>query len=88
MPTKRTGRPGELALSENARLVLARRYLAKDDGGQPAETPGELFRRVALNIAQAEERFSGQNADSGVAVAEWEAKFLAIMQDLDFLPNS
>ncbi len=88
MPTKKPGRPGELALSDNARLVLARRYLAKDDAGQPVETPAELFRRVALNIAQAEGRFNGQNVDSGAAVAEWEPKFLAIMQDLDFLPNS
>jgi ribonucleoside-diphosphate reductase alpha chain len=88
MPTKKPERGGELALSDNARLVLTRRYLAKDDAGQPAETPEELFRRVALNIAQAEVLFSGQSADSGAAVTEWEAKFLAIMHDLDFLPNS
>ncbi len=88
MPMKKPGRPGELALSDNARLVLARRYLAKDDAGHPVETPEELFRRVALNIAQAEGRFNGQDVDSGAAVAEWEPKFLAIMQDLDFLPNS
>ena len=88
MRTKKSGLPGELALSDNARLVLARRYLAKDDAGQPMETPDELFRRVALNIAQAEGRFSGQNVDGPAAVAEWEPKFLAIMQDLDFLPNS
>ncbi|MCH7953429.1 MAG: vitamin B12-dependent ribonucleotide reductase, partial [Chloroflexi bacterium] len=88
MPTKKPGRPGEIALSDNARLVLTRRYLAKDDAGQPAETPEELFRRVALNIAQAEGLFSGRDGDSGAAVAAWEAKFLAIMQDFDFLPNS
>ena len=88
MPTKKPGRPGEIALSDNARLVLTRRYLAKDDAGQPAETPEELFRRVALNIAQAEGLFSGRDGDSGGAVAAWEAKFLAIMQDFDFLPNS
>ncbi len=88
MPTKKPERGGELALSDNARLVLTRRYLAKNDAGQPAETPEELFRRVALNIAQAEELFSGQSADSGAAVTEWEAKFLAIMHNLDFLPNS
>jgi ribonucleoside-diphosphate reductase alpha chain len=75
-------------LSDNARLVLTRRYLAKDDAGQPVETPEELFQRVALNIALAEGRFNDQNVDSAGAVAEWQAKFLAIMQDLDFLPNS
>ncbi len=88
MPTKKPGRPEEVTLSGNARLVLARRYLAKDEEGQPLETPEELFRRVAHNIAQAEARFNGENVDSGAAVAEWEPQFLAVMQDLDFLPNS
>ena len=88
MQKKNPGHPGEFALSDNARLVLARRYLAKDDASQPVETPAELFRRVALNIAQAEERFNDQNADDGAAVTEWEPKFRAIMKELDFLPNS
>ncbi len=88
MQKKNPGHPGEFALSDNARLVLARRYLAKDDASQPVETPAELFRRVALNIAQAEERFNDQNADGAAAVTEWEPKFSAIMKELDFLPNS
>ncbi len=88
MQKKNPGHPGEFALSDNARLVLARRYLAKDDASQPVETPAELFRRVALNIAQAEERFNDQNADGAAAVTEWEPKFRAIMKELDFLPNS
>jgi ribonucleotide reductase alpha subunit len=41
-------------LSDNARVVLERRYLAKDDDGNLIETPEELFRRVAHNVAQAE----------------------------------
>ncbi|HEY5638746.1 MAG TPA: adenosylcobalamin-dependent ribonucleoside-diphosphate reductase, partial [Dehalococcoidia bacterium] len=88
MPTKKPGRPEEVTLSDNARLVLARRYLAKDEQGQPLETPEELFRRVAHNIAQAEARFNAENVDSAPAVAEWEPRFLAVMHDLDFLPNS
>ena len=35
----------------NARIVLERRYLAKDDNGNLAETPEQLFRRVADNLA-------------------------------------
>jgi len=48
------GRAAKIPLSDNARVVLERRYLAKDDAGRPVETPEELFRRVAHNIAQAE----------------------------------
>jgi len=88
MDMKERGSAGSVALSDNARLVLARRYLAKDDSGQPLETPEGLFRRVALNIAQAEARYNAQNVDNRPPVAEWDAKFLAIMQNLDFLPNS
>jgi ribonucleotide reductase alpha subunit len=50
-----------LNLAENARVVLERRYLAKDDAGTPIETPEQLFRRVADNIAQAEALY-GQHA--------------------------
>jgi ribonucleoside-diphosphate reductase alpha chain len=49
--------PHPLNLAENARVVLERRYLAKDDSGTPIETPEQLFRRVAENIAQAEEHY-------------------------------
>ncbi len=52
--THRGKAPHKLLLAENARVVLERRYLAKDDTGQPIETPEQLFRRVANNIAQAE----------------------------------
>ncbi|MCH6556368.1 MAG: adenosylcobalamin-dependent ribonucleoside-diphosphate reductase, partial [Chloroflexi bacterium] len=43
-----------MLLADNARVVLERRYLAKDSEGRPVETPEEMFRRVAHNIAQAE----------------------------------
>ncbi|MEX0682352.1 MAG: LAGLIDADG family homing endonuclease [Dehalococcoidia bacterium] len=88
MDTKERGPAGDLALSENARLVLTRRYLAKDDEGRPKETPEGLFRRVAHNISQAELRYNAENVDNAGAAAEWEQEFLAVMKDLDFLPNS
>jgi len=37
----------ETRVSENARIVLERRYLKKDDNGRPIETPEDMFRRVA-----------------------------------------
>jgi ribonucleoside-diphosphate reductase alpha chain len=83
-------RPGEgqeqpeLHLSENARVVLERRYLAKDDAGNLAETPEELFRRVAHNLAQAERNYGATDE----RVAEVEERFYRTLTRLDFLPNS
>ncbi|HLZ68838.1 MAG TPA: adenosylcobalamin-dependent ribonucleoside-diphosphate reductase [Dehalococcoidia bacterium] len=73
-----------LSLSENARVVLERRYLAKDDDGQPIETPEQLFRRVAGNLAQAERNYGADDA----RLAEVEELFYRTLTSLDFLPNS
>ena len=77
--------PSTVQLSENARLVLERRYLARDDDGRPIETPEQLFGRVARNIAQAELIYSPSDTESAT---RWEARFLELMTALDFLPNS
>jgi len=91
MTTREQGRAGGLQLSDNARIVLERRYLARDSSGTPLETPEQLFRRVAHNIAQGELLYNAQNVDKVAAesaAAEWEDRFLALMDRLDFLPNS
>src|SRR3972149_1421201 len=73
---------------------LERRYLAKDGSGRPVETPEEMFRRVAHNIAQAELLFkppstgSGQALEDFEAAAHWEERFFQLMACLEFLPNS
>ena len=72
-----------LKLSENAKTVLARRYLKKDHDGKATETPAHMFRRVARHIAKAEKKF-GTDAN----VKRYEALFYDIMTDLKFLPNS
>ena len=69
-PTAATGHP---PLSKNAMVVLERRYLGPD------ESPYDMFRRVARNIASAE-----KEADAG----HWEEEFYRVMADLEFLPNS
>jgi ribonucleoside-diphosphate reductase alpha chain len=72
----------EMEITANALAVLEKRYLKKKpDGGM--ESPADMFRRVANNIAQAELVFD-QNADVS-AVAE---RFYQVMTGLDFLPNS
>ena len=40
-----------IRLSQNALVVLERRYLKKDREGKPAETPERLFKRVAHAVA-------------------------------------
>ena len=48
-------------LTDNAKVVLAKRYLKRDGDGTPLESPDDLFRRVAGNIAQAEKKFGGSD---------------------------
>ena len=40
-----------MPISDNARAVLEKRYLIKDEEGRAVETVEELFRRVARAIA-------------------------------------
>lgn len=70
-------------LSNNAIRVLESRYLKRDKQGNLAESPNELFRRVAKAISKAEYNF-GDRSDVDI----WEQKFYAILSALDFLPNS
>lgn len=69
--------------SANALTVLEKRYLKKDKEGKVVETPEEMLRRVAENIASAE-RLHNPQADTG----EMARKFYRLMSSLTFLPNS
>ena len=66
-------------LSENARAVLERRYLLRDDAGTLLEGPEELFRRVARAVARAEPEQERER---------WAERFEARMSALELLPNS
>lgn len=70
-------------LTKNSITVLERRYLKKDEHGKLVETPEQLFRRVAKNIAQADLLYD-KNAD----VKKTEQQFYDLMTSLLFLPNS
>ncbi len=74
----------EINLSENAVKVLERRYLKRDEEGILLEKPGDMFIRVAGNIASAEKKYGKTEEE----VKEVEKQFFDIMADLDFLPNS
>lgn len=71
-------------LSENARVVLVKRYLKRDAEGEPLEGPEDLFRRVADNIAQAEEKFGADPQQ----VEETAELYFNLMASLSFMPNS
>ena len=77
-------RDGDIQLEENARRVLAARYLKKDESGQCIEKPSELIRRVAKCVADAERRYDGGEA----ARSEWEDRFYRLMSSRRFMPNS
>ncbi|MBM4133941.1 MAG: ribonucleoside reductase class II [Nitrospira sp.] len=71
-------------LSANALAVLRRRYLAKNAAGTPIETPAQMLRRVATNIAAAEAQYAKNRTGRRRAAQD----FVTLMRRLDFLPNS
>ncbi|NUS98335.1 MAG: vitamin B12-dependent ribonucleotide reductase [Gemmatimonadaceae bacterium] len=75
---------GPVTLSQNARTVLAKRYLVKDETGKPVESPEDLFWRVATVVAEADRRY-GASEGAVSAVAE---EFYALMTQRRFEPNS
>ena len=69
------------SLSPNAMHVLERRYLRRDEEGRTLETPDQMFRRVAANIAAVNERYGDRSSEE-------EEEFYNAMRSLEFLPNS
>ena len=65
-------------LTANARLVLEKRYLRRDDQGRITETPSGMFERVAGAVAAIEKKDRGG----------WERRFYEMMASGRFLPNS
>jgi ribonucleoside-diphosphate reductase alpha chain len=70
-------------LNTIAQEVLRKRVLRCDARGNPLESPGEMFRRVAWEVAKVERQFS-----SSADVQETARSFIDMMQALEFLPNS
>jgi ribonucleoside-diphosphate reductase alpha chain len=73
-----------LDFSSQATRILERRYLLKDSEGNLVESPKEMLRRVANNLAQADAAY-GANEEK---IKEIEEEFYSIMVELKFLPNS
>lgn len=68
----------EPVLTENAKLIMAKRYLKKNEQGEPIETPKDMLWRVAKTIADVEDSER----------IEWAHIFYEMMAKGDFYPNS
>ena len=73
-----------LQLSDNAVTVLKRRYLIKDERGEPVEEPEDLFWRVARTIAAPDATY-GASPRAVEALAE---TFYDLMVTRVWMPNS
>ncbi|MCX8058080.1 MAG: vitamin B12-dependent ribonucleotide reductase [Spirochaetes bacterium] len=72
-----------LKLSDNAKVVLEKRYLLKNEKGELKETPEKLFERVSLDIAKADILY-----DKNINIENIASEFYDLMTSFDFLPNS
>jgi ribonucleoside-diphosphate reductase alpha chain len=75
---------GAVDLSPNAITVLEKRYLIKDELGQPAERPEDLFWRVATTVAAPDAKYGASKG----AVTELSKAFYDLMAKRVFMPNS
>ncbi|MBY0469855.1 adenosylcobalamin-dependent ribonucleoside-diphosphate reductase [bacterium] len=66
-------------LTDNAKTVLQKRYLWKDQQGRTIETAGQLMARVAKAVSEVEKKSSQKL---------WNEKFHELIADLRFLPNT
>src|SRR5438093_4941892 len=76
--------PEPLSLPPNARTVLEKRYLVKNDKGKPVEQPEDLFWRVAAVVAEADRRYGASDG----AVHTVAEEFYHLMTQRRFEPNS
>lgn len=74
-------------LTENSLVVLKKRYLLKDVNGEVIETPADMFKRVATNIAGADEVYENLY-HRGVDVKKTAREFYELMARREFMPNS
>ena len=72
-------------VSDNAKAVLERRYLSKDQAGNILEDPEGMFRRVAHNLSLAELNYPPGTEMERQATEE---DFYDVMRNLGFIPNS
>src|SRR5512135_3741302 len=68
-------------LTDNARVVLMKRYVRRGPDGKPSETPEGMFQRVAHAVAEPDAEYGGD-------VEATTRAFYRLLTDLRFFPNS
>ncbi len=76
------GRSTKLDISTNALRVLAGRYLQRDENGNVCEIPEEMFDRVAIALAKAEEKYGAKEKD----LEYWRTEFREVLNTFEFTP--
>lgn len=70
----------EIKLTDNARKILEKRYLRKDESGAVAETIEEMFQRIAVTVAAPDVSYRD--------VKKTEIEFYNFLTSKKFFPNS
>jgi ribonucleoside-diphosphate reductase alpha chain len=81
MPVPDDLRARPVQLTDNARVVLQKRYVRRGEDGKPAETEQEMFWRVAYHVALAEAEFDED-------VEKQARVYYDLLTNLEFFPNS
>jgi len=71
-----------MKLSNNAKLILKEKLLKQNREGKVIESPEDMFRRVAKNIASADKIYNKESD-----IKRLEEEFYKAMVNLEFLPN-
>ncbi len=74
----------ELELTPNAIKVLEKRYLRRDEKGNPTETPRDLFKRVSNAIALGDKEFGASDEE----IQKTADEFYDYISKKYFMPNS
>jgi ribonucleoside-diphosphate reductase alpha chain len=78
-------------VTDNAQIVLNRRYLAKDENNKNIEDVNGMWRRVAYNLSEADLLYVQSSLTNAEAIKDrqrTEERFYNLMSRLEFLPNS
>jgi ribonucleoside-diphosphate reductase alpha chain len=71
-------------MSENARIIMGKRYLKKNESGEPIEEPEQMFWRVARTVAEVDAEYGASEG----AVDQVAREFYRLMTQRLFEPNS
>jgi len=74
----------EPEISDNAKVVLEKRYLMKDEKGKCVEDARAMFDRIARFIASADAAYGASEAEC----SKTATRFYEMMASLEFMPNS